>query len=97
MALHRSYCKAQAGVRAEKERTLIMKTTLKFPQGPYQICARVFKTGEWNKQLTMPRDFRIAKFALESRWHQVPCVFYFFCYYASSITRAALRLFKGSL
>lgn len=60
-------------VGAGKERTMIMKTTLKFPQGPYQIL-----TGKQNKQLTMPCGFRIAKFALDSRWQQIPCVLYFF-------------------
>lgn len=44
-----SYGQAQVRVGAEKERTLVMETTFKVPQGPYQICARVFKTGEWNK------------------------------------------------
>lgn len=36
-----------------------MKTTLKFPQGPCQICVRVsFKTGERNKQVTTPCGFK---------------------------------------
>lgn len=73
-----------------------MKTTLKYPQGPYWICTRVFRTGERNKRLTGPCGLRITNFALEPRWHQIPCVFIFFCYYTSSIARATLRLFKVS-
>lgn len=41
-----SYGQAQVGVGAEKDRKSIMKITFKVPQGPYQICVRVFKTGE---------------------------------------------------
>lgn len=69
------------GWSGSRKRTLIMKTTLKFPQEPYQICTRVFRTGEWNKWLTMPCGLRITNFALVSRWHQIPCIFYFILFF----------------
>lgn len=63
-------------VGGRKERTMITKTAFKFPQGPYQICTRVYKTETSNYLCHVVSE--LLNLHLTRRWHQIPCVFYFF-------------------